>query len=907
MKNGSQKYIWLAGLLLLLVLAGSSGPSGVLAAEVPDSSWQVQVLEVRGAVGSSADIALDAAGHPHVAYSYDGAAKSELKYAYFDGFRWHSEVVDEAVSTGEYVSIGLTADGQPRISYFHRAQTALKYATRTANGWQTEVVDGNLDRGRFSSLVLDPISGIPNIIYYEAQGERLLHVQRSGNQWVYKIVDESASVGEDAALAWGTGGILGASYYDRTNGNLKYAQWDPSNRTWAAQTVDSEGDVGHTTSIVFDSEGAAHISYYGTIGADNVLRHAQGSGTTWTTRTVDSGIQMGTSIAIGRQGLPVIAYRRNGIRLARLVDGNWNLELVDGETRLGRTISLAWDASSEREHLVYAEEGFRDLVYATWGPTWQERVLGEGDRASLVVRNGQPKIAWRKSDGPSSLVLSTASSGSAWSEGFIRAAPGDSENGFVVDENGGHHIAFYQSTTRRLFYATQVNGLWEFDEVATLPEGTLFQPNLRLVFTQGDPAIVYTAYDGSVSMRLVRRVNGVWQTNVHSSAAPLGTEPTFDALVLGNGTVVISYFDAENGDLRLASWNGSGWFDSLVDPGENGEVVGEFNALAQGLDATGEPVTSQVLAIAYYDRTNQAIRYSHNANGQWVTTTLVPDAGVLNSLDLAVAGETHSLPYVAYGAQDGSVRLAYSDDDLQTISKEVVAQESGTTPSQVKLAYDNQPRLVYRNGAGAIVYAFPTARTAVPAAIHNDSGLAVGQLAGAGLDLPVCLYFFVQPKSSKFAPDSTLSRIAQFTLAAPLTDGAVMQEMTRRFQQSAEGQRYIDLFTRYAQEMATIARKDPGLVWDGYRTLHNFMPGLEAWAAGRGDEIPVTQEMVDQALALWQRIASASSPALATVINAELAETHQLQDFVDRSFEDWATDIGVISAANQLYLPVVHK
>ena len=49
-------------------------------------------------------------------------------------------------------------------------------------------------------------------------------------------------------------------YYDKTNGNLKYA----TNRTgsWNITTIDSIGDVGYYPSIVVESNDRSHISYY---------------------------------------------------------------------------------------------------------------------------------------------------------------------------------------------------------------------------------------------------------------------------------------------------------------------------------------------------------------------------------------------------------------------------------------------------------------------------------------------------------------------------------------------------------------------------------------------------------------------------------------------------------------------
>jgi hypothetical protein len=50
------------------------------------------------------------------------------------------------------------------------------------------------------------------------------------------------------------------SYYDASNGDLKYAYWDGSQ--WQIEVVESDGQVGEWTSLALDSAGNPHISYY---------------------------------------------------------------------------------------------------------------------------------------------------------------------------------------------------------------------------------------------------------------------------------------------------------------------------------------------------------------------------------------------------------------------------------------------------------------------------------------------------------------------------------------------------------------------------------------------------------------------------------------------------------------------
>lgn len=71
----------------------------------------------------SRSLALDASGHPHIAYGQD-----HLYYAWYDGGAWHLETVDAAGGVGWYTSLALDAAGHPHISYYDSTNADLKYA-----------------------------------------------------------------------------------------------------------------------------------------------------------------------------------------------------------------------------------------------------------------------------------------------------------------------------------------------------------------------------------------------------------------------------------------------------------------------------------------------------------------------------------------------------------------------------------------------------------------------------------------------------------------------------------------------------------------------------------------------------------------------------------------------------------
>ncbi len=61
-------------------------------------------------------------------------------------------------------------------------------------------------------------------------------------EWNFETVDSGEYVGRFNSIAVDVNSHPRISYYDDTNGNLKYARWTGS--LWDIDTVDSDGEVG---------------------------------------------------------------------------------------------------------------------------------------------------------------------------------------------------------------------------------------------------------------------------------------------------------------------------------------------------------------------------------------------------------------------------------------------------------------------------------------------------------------------------------------------------------------------------------------------------------------------------------------------------------------------------------------
>jgi hypothetical protein len=139
---------------------------------------------------------------------------------------------------------------------------------------------------------------------------------------------DAASVGHYTSLAVDASGRLHVSYYDFSNGDLKYATCAADCEAianWETATVDAAGSVGSYTSLAVDAGGRLHVSYFDGTNAD--LKYATCAAdcalpANWQAATVDAAGNVGafTSLAVDASGRLHVSYRD---------DGNSNLKYIE--------------------------------------------------------------------------------------------------------------------------------------------------------------------------------------------------------------------------------------------------------------------------------------------------------------------------------------------------------------------------------------------------------------------------------------------------------------------------------------------------------------------------------------------------------------------------------------------------
>lgn len=370
-------------ILALLALLAASLPSAGLAGQPPEQhdrtspdaiAWQIEIADDDGGVYPS--LALDGAGLPHVSYCGNriGTFIYGLKYAYYDGSAWQIEMVDEDVSPGWETSLALDALGHPHIAY-HEAHEALRYAYYDGSTWDIQIVDSGGDVGENASLELDS-AGMPHIAYTDRTSDTLRYAHLVGTEWQTETVvttPDANTIDLDLALDSADHPHLCFYHDDPVNDTaLRYTYYDGTD--WQFETVD--GDVfynGQECSIALDSQDHPHISF-----RDIGLWYAHKT-TYWQVTLVDDDFFAGdsNSLALDHLDRPRIAFTdwdtdlpvdEDQLQYAYLGSG-WQIETVDvaSETSRYEDASLTFDAD-DQPHIAYWDLGPDDLKYATVRP-----------------------------------------------------------------------------------------------------------------------------------------------------------------------------------------------------------------------------------------------------------------------------------------------------------------------------------------------------------------------------------------------------------------------------------------------------------------------------------------------------------------------------------------------------------
>ena len=316
------------------------------------AGWKMTNL---GKTATYCSIALDADGHPHIAYLEPWKPTDyRLRYATFNGKSWRREVVDSG-DVGMHSDIAVDSQGHPHIVYADRGSVSnLHYAAFDGQNWTINT----LDSGGFGADIVIDANDHPHVSYAQSNiggNSPLRYAHHDGSNWIFETVANNILPFSGSSIALTSTGKAYISYNDQS------ATLYVANNTAGTWFVGSM-DTGYYSSLAIDSVGQLHIYYVGAAAT----KYAVWGGTMWSFTSLPAGFS--TSLALDSNNRPHVAAGLTVNNQSSLTygtnPGSGFVGVSLGVPNIGNETGIAVDGF-DLPHIVAAKRTNSDtLVYA---------------------------------------------------------------------------------------------------------------------------------------------------------------------------------------------------------------------------------------------------------------------------------------------------------------------------------------------------------------------------------------------------------------------------------------------------------------------------------------------------------------------------------------------------------------
>jgi hypothetical protein len=237
------------------------------------AQWNQQTIDNSADVGKSSDIAYDNQGYPHIVYTT--LPSKDVKYARWTGDGWSISTIETGFGSNDdvYPSIVIDPSNCIHIVYWDGTNSdQIVYHYINSSGGTTESIIQGSQYVYSSSICLTHNSiwdvFVPHVVWGSLYGLWYATLNPETEAWETSIIDVSMWAGRGGCDIVTNGiGEFFVSYLDYNDYDIRFAYCDGGD--WSTFLVDGiDTDISSGTSIALDNNGIPHISYYDQTNGD---------------------------------------------------------------------------------------------------------------------------------------------------------------------------------------------------------------------------------------------------------------------------------------------------------------------------------------------------------------------------------------------------------------------------------------------------------------------------------------------------------------------------------------------------------------------------------------------------------------------------------------------------------------
>ena len=441
---------------------------------------------------------------------------------------------------------------------------------------------------------------------------------------------------------------------------------------WTVEEIEATRvfDDFYSRAIVIDGA-TTHLVY----GEKN-LYFASSNGSNWNTEVIDSSTGVGrfAAIAVDAAGKLHVSYFddiHDDLKYATNVSGNWVTDTIDATGDVGRYTSIAVD-SGDNIHISYFDGSNSQLKYMTnssgqWVAETADNISGTGQYSSIAVdANDKVYISYLDASNID-LKLATNTTGSWSSETVDSTGDVGSYGSIVIDNANNIHISYFDDSNDNLKYAHGTPGSWA---VETVDNSTSGKYTSIAIDANNKVQISYHGWNietidaglgtgkYTAYLKHVTGSSGNWNiNNISASEEDSDTGKYSSIAVSGSGLtqqIYISYLGKQQ-TLKVADY-------AIHAPGLTADwrlqTVETREAI--GTNTAIALDSNDKAHVSYVHESDSNLKYASNSSGSWQTEVL--DDVVAQIASTSIAVDSNDKAHITY----------YGHGDWQTGSAEVL-------------------------------------------------------------------------------------------------------------------------------------------------------------------------------------------------------------------------------------------